>query len=150
MFPSARHFKVECALKFVGSCPCQFFVFVRKFSVYPRWNRQNSPASGPMEFTRDFSKSTSSLIGAGSFSTALVDQGHDPRLSEHCKRSEAPPVEGLLRYVANHTQTIQLLRRRSVGPNQWAAKLLGKDGALGTAPNVVKLIFGRRRSARMR
>ena len=79
---------------------------------------------------------------------SIVDQGHDPRLSEYC--SGTPPVEGLVRYVADHTQTIQLLRRRSVGPNQWAAKLLSKDGALGTAPNVVKLIFGRRRSAKMR
>ena len=40
---------------------------------------------------------------------SIVDQGHDPRLSECCKRSETTPLRGLIRYVAEHAQTIQLL-----------------------------------------
>lgn len=79
---------------------------------------------------------------------AIVDQGHDPRLNEHCQRSETPSVEGLKRYVAEHTQTIQLLRRQSVRPSRWAAKLVSKGEARFIAPNVIKLFFGRRRSER--
>lgn len=81
---------------------------------------------------------------------SIVDHGHDPRLNECCKRSDTPPVEGLTRYVAELAQTIQQLRRRAVGPNQWAAKPVSKCEAQFIAPNVVKLIFGRRKSAKMR
>jgi hypothetical protein len=81
---------------------------------------------------------------------AIVDQGHDPRLSEYCKRSETPSVEGLKRFVAEHTQTIQLLRRQAVGSSQWAGKLVSKGEARFIAPNVIKLFFGRRRSAKLR
>ena len=80
---------------------------------------------------------------------AIVDQGHDPRLSEYCSRGEDPSVEGLARYVTEHTQTIQLLRRQAVRPSRWAAKL-SKGEARFIAPNVIKLFFGRRRSARLR
>jgi len=80
---------------------------------------------------------------------SIVDQGHDPRLNERCQQSEAAPVEGLTRYVAQHKQTTQLLRRRTVGPNQWAAKLFSIDEAWYIAPNVIKPIFGSR-SAKMR
>jgi hypothetical protein len=81
---------------------------------------------------------------------SIVDQGHDPRLSEYCQRSEISPVAGLTRYGAAHTQTIQMSRRQAVGPNQWAAKRPSKDEARFIAPNVVTLIFAKRRSAKMR
>lgn len=80
---------------------------------------------------------------------SIVDQGRDPRLSDYCKHSDIRPVEDLTRYVAEHTQTIQLLRPRAVGSNQWLAKLLRKGEARLIAPNVVKLIFGKRRPAKM-
>jgi len=80
---------------------------------------------------------------------SIVDQGYDPRLSERCQLCETAAVEYVTRYVAQHKQTTQLLRRRAVGPNQWAAKLLSNDEARYIAPNVVKLIFGSR-PAKMR
>lgn len=81
---------------------------------------------------------------------AIVDQGQDPRLGESCNRSETHSVEGLARYVTKHTETIQLLRRQVVGPSQWAATLVSKGEARLIGPNVVKLFFGRRRSAKLR
>jgi len=76
---------------------------------------------------------------------SIVDRGNDPRLSETCERNEILPVESIIRYDVEQTQTIQLLRQRAIGRNQWAAKLLNKTEARNIAPNVVKLIFGKRR-----
>jgi len=81
---------------------------------------------------------------------AIVDQGHDPLQNECCKRSEAPPVEGITRYVAELAWTIQRLRHRAVELNQPAAKPVNEGDVRLAAPNVVKRIFGRRRSAKMR
>ena len=69
MFPSTRHFQVKFALICVTSGLRQFFVLVREFSVYPGGIDKSSLAS---EFEGDFSKLTSSLIGARSFCTALT------------------------------------------------------------------------------
>jgi hypothetical protein len=116
------------------------FVFIYCVDGHQRFLRIGQSPEWSLEAARSRAKELRSI----------VDQGHDPRLSECCGRSEPPSVEGLTRYVAEHTQTIQLLRQRAVGSSRWAAKLVSKGEARFIAPNVIKLFFSKRRSAKLR